>query len=347
MFDTLTWDQENRILKLLDQRLLPGQVIYRRYRRASEVARAIKNMVVRGAPAIGITGAFGLTLEAFQYSRKKPQTGGSEFWETMHAAYRELLSSRPTAVNLAWALDHLWQQTENDMLPSEVAQLWENASIKLLEDDVTTNREIGEKGAGLLGGGSCVYTHCNAGALATAGWGTALGVIRSAFRQNKISMVYAGETRPYLQGARLTVFELLTDEIPVTLVTDNSAGYLMQTKCIDAVIVGADRVAANGDTANKIGTYSLAVLANHHVIPFYVAAPVATLDLNIPDGSRIVIEERDPAEITCLGKQRLAPSCSAAYNPSFDVTPASLISGIITEKGVIAYPETPGNYFKS
>ncbi len=351
MFQTLAWDEKNKILKLLDQRLLPHQVVYKKYRRASQVARAINKMVVRGAPAIGITGAFGLTLEALHFSSGGFSSGdGSsslDFWHTMNNAYQEIVSSRPTAVNLSWALNRLWKNAETAVSPREVAEQWEKESLALLQEDINTNKKIGENGAALLNPGCRILTHCNAGALATAGWGTALGIARTAHQQGKVEMVYAGETRPYLQGARLTAFELLSDGIPVTLFTDNSAGHLMQKGLVDAVIVGADRIAFNGDTANKIGTYSLAILANYHQVPFYAAAPLSTVDPETENGDSITIEERDASEVTHLGGQRIAPGQATACNPSFDVTPARLVSGIITEKGVIKYPGTPGEFIDS
>jgi len=344
MFPTLSWDTQKKALKLIDQRLLPHQVVYRKYYRACQVAKAIKDMVVRGAPAIGIVGAFGLALEAdWLAARAKEQTS---FWNEAQKAYQTLIEARPTAVNLSWALKRLWVKTTKEMHIKDVAALWEQEALQMIKEDVSINKMIGQNGADLLKLNSRVLTHCNAGALATAGWGTALGVIRSAQQEGKIDMVYANETRPYLQGARLTAFELLNDNIPVTLIADNTGGYLMQQKSIDAVIVGADRIAANGDTANKIGTCSLATLAYHHRIPFYVAAPISTIDLNTETGKKIVIEERNPQEITHLGNKWIAPKNIKVYNPSFDITPASLITGVITEKGVISYPQTPLNYLQ-
>ena len=294
-------------LELLDQRLLPDKAVYVACRSAEEVAQAIRDMVVRGAPAIGCAAAFGFVLGK-----------GSE------AAYNILAKSRPTAVNLVWALERM-----------KKARNLEAEAIAIYEEDIAANRAMGKLGAELIPEGARVMTHCNTGALATAGYGTALGVIRSA-KDKKISVI-ANETRPYLQGARLTAWELVREGIPCTLITDSMAGHLMSKGEVDVVIVGADRIAANGDVANKIGTYPLAVLAKRHNIPFYVAAPCSTFDLSIPDGSRIPIEERPAAEVTGYRGTRWAPEGVSVRNPAFDVTPADLVTGIICEKG-IAYP---------
>jgi methylthioribose-1-phosphate isomerase len=294
-------------LELLDQRLLPEQTACVTCRSAEEVAQAIRDMVVRGAPAIGCAAAFGVVL-----SKGSP------------AAYEVLAKSRPTAVNLFWALERMKKARD---LEAEARAIY--------EEDLAANRAIGKLGAQLIGERARVMTHCNTGALATAGYGTALGVIRAAKSKN-ISVI-ANETRPYLQGARLTAWELVQEGIPCTLITDSMAGHLMSQGEVDVVVVGADRIAANGDVANKIGTYPLAVLAERHAIPFYVAAPISTFDLNIPDGSHIPIEERPAAEVTGYRDTRWAPQGVAVRNPAFDVTPAELITGIICEKG-IAYP---------
>ncbi len=296
-------------LELLDQRLLPDQTVYVTCRTAAEVAQAIKDMVVRGAPAIGCAAAFGVVL-----SKGTPQS------------YEILAKSRPTAVNLFWALERMKKATD---LKSEAEAIF--------AEDLAANRALGKLGAELLPQGARVMTHCNAGALATAGYGTALGVVRAA-KEKHISVV-ACETRPYLQGARLTAYEMVQEGIPVTLVTDSMAGHLMSRGEIDAVIVGADRIAANGDVANKIGTYSLAVLAKRHGIPFYVAAPLSTFDLAIPDGSHIPIEERPAGEVTGYRGTRWAPEGVSVRNPAFDVTPAELVTGIICEKGVVLSPD--------
>jgi methylthioribose-1-phosphate isomerase len=295
-------------LELLDQRQLPEKTVYITCRTAAEVAQAIRDMVVRGAPAIGCAAAFGVVLDK----------GSKE-------AFDVLAKSRPTAVNLFWALERMRRAKD---LRAEAEAIY--------AEDVAANREIGRLGAELIQDRARVMTHCNAGALATAGYGTALGVIRSSKHKN--ITVIANETRPYLQGARLTAYELVQEGIPCTLITDSMAGHLMSKGEVDVVVVGADRIAANGDVANKIGTYALAVLARRHGIPFYVAAPLSTFDPKIPDGSHIPIEERPAAEVTGYGETRWAPHGVAVRNPAFDVTPAELITGIICEKGVVLSP---------
>ena len=296
-------------LELLDQRLLPDKAVYVTCRTAEQVAKAIRDMAVRGAPAIGCAAAFGVVLGK-----------GSA------RAYKVLRESRPTAVNLFWALDRMKGATD---LKAEAEAIY--------AEDLAANHAIGELGAKLISERARVMTHCNAGALATAGYGTALGVIRSA-KGKKISVI-ANETRPYLQGARLTAWEMVQEKIPCTLITDNMAGHLMSRGEVDVVIVGADRIAANGDVANKIGTYALAVMAKRHGIPFYVAAPVSTFDPAIPDGSHIPIEERSADEVTGYRKLRWAPKGVKVRNPAFDVTPADLVTGIICEKGVVLQPD--------
>ncbi|HKU45301.1 MAG TPA: S-methyl-5-thioribose-1-phosphate isomerase [Burkholderiales bacterium] len=295
-------------LELIDQRLLPDQTVYVTCRTAAEVAQAIKDMVVRGAPAIGCAAAFGVVLD-----------GGTP------KSFDVLAKSRPTAVNLFWALRRM-----------KKARNLEAEAKAIFEEDLAANRTMGKLGAELIPKGSTVLTCCNTGALATAGHGTALGVVRSA-RKKKINVI-ACETRPYLQGARLTAYECMQEGIPCTLITDNMAGHLMSRGEIDVVIVGADRIAANGDTANKIGTYSLAVLARRHGIPFYVAAPISTIDVKTRDGKAIPIEERPAEEVTGYRGTRWAPQGIAVRNPAFDVTPAELITGIITERGVVKKP---------
>jgi methylthioribose-1-phosphate isomerase len=297
-------------LELLDQRLLPDKMAYVTCRSAEDVARAIKDMVVRGAPAIGCAAAFGVVLSK-----------GSRI------SYEVLSQSRPTAVNLFWALERM-----------KKAQDLEAEAIAIYEEDLAANRELGRLGAALIPERARVMTHCNTGALATAGYGTALGVIRAS--KSKSVSVIANETRPYLQGARLTAWELVQEGIPCTLITDSMAGHLMSCGEVDVIVVGADRIAANGDVANKIGTYTLAVLAQRHRIPFYVAAPRSTFDLGIPDGSHIPIEERPAGEVTGYRDARWAPQGVQVRNPAFDVTPAELVTGIICEKG-IAYPPYP------
>jgi methylthioribose-1-phosphate isomerase len=295
-------------LELLDQRALPDKTVYIRCRTAAKVAKAIRDMVVRGAPAIGCAAAFGVVLGR-----------GSE------KAYEVLAKSRPTAVNLFWALERM-----------KKAKDLEAEAVAIYEEDIAANRAMGKLGAELIPQGARVMTHCNTGALATAGYGTALGVIRSS--KNKNISVIANETRPYLQGARLTAWELVQEGIPCTLITDSMAGHLMSRGEVDVIIVGADRIAANGDVANKIGTYPLAVLAKRHGIPFYVAAPLSTFDTKIPDGSHIPIEERPASEVTGYRGTRWAPRGVAVRNPAFDVTPAEFVTGIICEKGVVLSP---------
>ena len=333
---TLRW-REGR-LELIDQRRLPLEFEYVACDNALQTAAAIRDMVVRGAPAIGCTAAYGVALEAQGHAAATR----AQFDAALEQAFAVLAASRPTAVNLFWALERTRQrhaQMRGGTTRAEAAALLELAR-QIASDDVAINRALGRHGAGLIADGARVMTHCNAGALATAGHGTALGVIRSARDAGKRISVIANETRPYLQGARLTAWEMVQEHIPVTLVTDNMAGHLMQQGRVDVVVVGADRIAANGDTANKIGTYTLAVLAERHRIPFYVAAPLSTIDIAIADGSDIPIEERDPAEVTGFRGVRWAPEGISVANPAFDVTPATLITGIVTEKGVISRPDT-------
>jgi methylthioribose-1-phosphate isomerase len=305
-------------LQLLDQRKLPREVVWVTCNDAHETAVAIREMVVRGAPAIGVTAAFGIALAALR-------------GDDVRTAAEELRRARPTAVNLMWAVDRMLGAYAGG------ADLVAEAR-RMFDEDVEANRRIGRNGAELLGTRATVLTHCNAGALATAGYGTALGVIRSAVESGKRVAVFADETRPYLQGARLTAWELQQDGIDVTLITDNMAGHFFQHGTFDAVVVGADRIAANGDTANKIGTYTVAVLANAHGVPFYVAAPVSTIDPNTPDGSAIPIEERSSSEVTSIGNVAIAPENVAVKHPAFDVTPARLITAIITDRGVLRPP---------
>ena len=294
----------------LDQRRLPGETTYVPCRDAAEVAAAIRDMVVRGAPAIGCAAAFGIAL-----------SGNTE------EAHRLLAASRPTAVNLFWALERM--KRARDLAAEAVA---------IFEEDLAANRAMGAHGAKLVGTGARILTYCNAGALATSGYGTALGVVRAAHAQGKNVSVVACETRPYLQGARLTAWECVQEGIPVTLVTDNMAGHLMSRGEIDLVVVGADRIAANGDAANKIGTYMVATLARRHGLPFYVAAPTSTFDRSLPDGSAIPIEERPAEEVLGYRGERWAPEGVRVRNPAFDVTPAELITAIVTEKGVASPP---------
>jgi len=327
-------------LELLDQRRLPQTIDYVACRNAAETAAAIRDMVVRGAPAIGCAAAYGVALEAMHLATQSRD----RFAAGLEDGFTVLRESRPTAVNLFWALDRMraaWKKSA-DAAPADVAQRLLDEAARLFREDLEVNHAIGRHGEALIPDGARVMTHCNAGALATAGHGTALGVIRSARDAGKRISVIANETRPYLQGARLTAWEMVQEGIPVTLITDNMAGHLMRTGRVDVVIVGADRIAANGDAANKIGTYTLAVLAARHGLPFYVAAPLSTIDLAIADGSGIPIEERDPAEVTGFRGVRWAPEGVSVANPAFDVTPAELVTAIVTEKGVVRAPYGQG-----
>lgn len=328
---------ENGVLQLIDQRVLPLAFETVMCRNAAETAEAIRLMVVRGAPAIGCAAAYGVALEArIAAGQMRPI-----FDATLEQAFSILAASRPTAVNLFWALERmrrLWTQ-QGHMPSDEVAALLFLEACAIYEEDIAANRAMGAHGAALLAQDARVLTHCNAGALATAGHGTALGVIRSAVEAGKNISVIADETRPFLQGARLTAWEMVQEKIPVTLIADNMAGHMMKSGAIDAVIVGADRIAANGDVANKIGSYMVAVLAARHNIPFYVAAPLSTFDLSAASGDAIPIEERSADEVTGFRNVRWAPEGVLVANPAFDVTPAELIAAIITEKGVISRPD--------
>jgi methylthioribose-1-phosphate isomerase len=334
--DTLRYREEK--LELIDQRVLPHELVYRAYGSAAEVAEAIRAMVVRGAPAIGCAAAYGVALEAQRLTERA--LGASEFDAAMERGFQVLAESRPTAVNLFWALERMRRAFElGRALPASTrASALLALAHAIAAEDVRICRKLGENGAALLADGARVLTHCNAGALATAGHGTALGVVRSAVEAGKRIAVIADETRPFLQGARLTAWELARDGIPVTLITDNMAGHLMTHREVDAVIVGCDRVAANGDVANKIGTYMVAVLARRHAIPFYVACPLSTIDPTIAEGSEIPIEERAPDEVTSFAGSRVSALGVGVRNPAFDVTPAELVSALVTEKGVVFAP---------
>jgi methylthioribose-1-phosphate isomerase len=337
---TLRWDDASGRIEMIDQRVLPARFDVLAYDSAAGVAAAIRSMVVRGAPAIGCAAAYGVALEA----RRLQQLPSAEFALGMNSAFDLLSHSRPTAVNLFWALERMRAALAAAKLQPQqliAASLLQQAH-DILAEDVAANRAMGAYGAALLPPTAQVLTHCNAGALATAGHGTALGVIRSAVAVGKRISVIVDETRPFLQGARLTVWELQQENIPVTLITDNMAGHMMQQGAVDAVIVGADRIAANGDFANKIGTYMVAVLAQRHGIPFYVAAPLSTIDRQLMSGKDIPIEERNGAEVRGFADQRWAPADVAVRNPAFDVTPAELVSALITEKGVVRAPSAAG-----
>jgi len=321
----LKW--ENSVLHLLNQTLLPNQAEWILCRDLARLIDAIKRLEVRGAPAIGVAAAFGMVFAA------QTSTNREEFLEKAE----NLKKARPTAVNLMWAVEFLVKKSSNIDF-SELPQFLEKSALELLQEDLTMNKAIGKYGASLFSEPANILTICNTGSLATAGYGTALGVIRRLFEEGQIRNVFVCETRPLLQGSRLTAYELMEEKIPSTLITDNMAGWVMKTKKIDAVIVGADRIAVNGDTANKIGTYSLALLAKAHDIPFYVAAPYSTFDREISSGEQISIEERDPDEVRKIGNAWTTLKEMQVFNPAFDVTPHELITGIITNKGVLTTP---------
>jgi len=330
MVRTVEW--RNGTVVMIDQRLLPMQEVYRVYHDYRDVAGAIKSMVIRGAPAIGVAAALGIAL-GMARARGNPATVFERVCTTMAA-------TRPTAVNLFWAIDRMRRAFARvrDCGLSEIRTVLEREARAIHREDIAANQALGKYGAALIPARTQVLTHCNAGALATAGYGTALGVVRAAQEAGKHISVMATETRPFLQGARLTAWELKKDHVPVTLITDSMAATFMRSGSISCVVVGADRVAANGDVANKIGTYSLAVLAKRHGIPFFVAAPTSTIDLSCPNGNKIPIESRDPAEVTHIGDRQIAPSGIRVANPAFDVTPHALITAIITERGVARAP---------
>ncbi len=326
----------NDKLYLLDQRLLPHQQKFLAFETAAAVADAIRDMVVRGAPAIGVTAAYGVVLAA----RAAYVSAPADWRRNVEKDLVLLAAARPTAVNLCWALERM-QRVMGDVQGDPESILLQEA-VRIHEEDIQANHRMGELGAALIEQPCAVLTHCNTGSLATGGYGTALGVIRSGFADGRIHQVFADETRPWLQGARLTAWELVQDHIPVTLLADGAAAWLMNQGKIDWVIVGADRIAANGDAANKIGTYSAAVAARHHGVRFMVVAPTSTIDLSTPDGGAIPIEQRPESEVLSLAGQPVAAEGAVAWNPSFDVTPAGLIDAIVTEKGVVLKPDTAG-----
>ncbi len=335
-FQTLTWLREQKSLRLLDQRRLPAEELVLECCDLQALAEAIKTLAVRGAPAIGVAAAYGVVLGV----QEEIAAGNRITRQTFAAILDELAATRPTAVNLFWALKRMKKAGEkglkNGFDKDDLRDLLLAEADRIYAEDDRDHHQLGEFGAHLIPDGATILTHCNAGALACAEYGTALGVFRAAQAAGKKIKVYADETRPLLQGSRLTTWELLKEEIPVTLICDNMAAHCMAKGLIDLVIVGADRIAANGDTANKIGTYSVALAAQAHSLPFYVAAPTSTIDFSLSDGSKIPIEERDPDEVRFFGEKRTAPAEVAVYNPAFDVTPATLISAIITEKGIFA-----------
>jgi methylthioribose-1-phosphate isomerase len=323
---------------MIDQRKLPAQEVYVRCKTAAEVARAIKSMVIRGAPAIGVAAAMGIALGM----RNSKATGTQKFAAEFQKTCELMAGTRPTAVNLFWAIERMKRTFASAVRAGDsvdqIKDRLDREAMLIHDEDVASCRALGAFGAEVVPADARVLTHCNAGALATAGYGTALGVIRGAVEKGKRVAVFADETRPFLQGARLTAWELVRDGIDTTVITDNMAGALMRQGKVDLVVVGADRIAANGDTANKIGTYAVAVLAREHQIPFYVAAPLSTIDLDTPDGDRIPIEERSAKEVTHVGPSQVAPDGARVWNPAFDVTPHHLIAGIITERGIFRPP---------
>lgn len=319
-------------VKLVDQTVIPYEYKTVDIKTHKEMASAIKDMIVRGAPAIGVSGAFGVALGAKELLNSQSKEA---FLQKLEEIGLFLKSTRPTAVNLGWAVDiqvNLARNSDGNI--EEIIKKLENNAVKMLNDDIEINKKIGDHGSKIVPKGATILTHCNAGALATGGYGTALGVIRSAFAKDNTIQVFADETRPRQQGARLTTWELVEDKIPTTLITDGMCGYFMKKGMIDLVIVGADRIAANGDTANKIGTYTVAIAAKAHNIPFYIAAPHSTIDLSIESGNEIPIEERDREEVTHTNNERICAEGVNIINPGFDVTPAEFITGIITESGI-------------
>jgi methylthioribose-1-phosphate isomerase len=333
-FKTIEWKGDR--VRILDQRRLPHEVRYIDCREASDVAMAIRSMAIRGAPAIGVAAAMGIALGARKARAKEPEA----FRKAVGRICEDMARTRPTAVNLFWAIGRMKEVLEqlHSFSIDEMRSRLEQEAFRIFEEDVEVNRRIGENGRALIHEGDRVLTHCNAGALATAGHGTALGVVQSAWAEGKRFHVFVDETRPLFQGARLTAWELSQEKIPFTVLTDSMAGWLMKNGEVSLVLVGADRICLNGDTANKIGTYSLAVLANYHRIPFYVAAPTSTLDSSLACGIQVPIEERSSKEVTHPGGKQVTPKGVKVRNPAFDVTPHSLIQAIITEKKIVRKP---------
>jgi len=336
MLPTIEWKDDAVVM--IDQRKLPASEVYVTCKTANEVAKAIKTMVIRGAPAIGVAAAMGIAVGM----TRSRATGTKQFTTEFQKTCDLMAGTRPTAVNLFWAIERMKKTfaaaAHEGQSVDEIKKRLVAEARAIHDEDVQSCRTMGAHGATLVPSSARILTHCNAGALATAGYGTALGVIRAAAEQGKTIAVLADETRPFLQGARLTAWELIRDGINTTVITDNMAGAMMRQGQVDLVVVGADRIAANGDVANKIGTYTVAVLAKEHGIPFYVAAPLSTVDLNTPDGSRIPIEERNEREVTHVGANRLTPDGAHIRNPAFDVTPAQYVSAIITERGIARAP---------
>jgi methylthioribose-1-phosphate isomerase len=336
MLPTIDW--QNDEIVMVDQRKLPGQEVYVRCKTATEVARAIKTMVIRGAPAIGVAAAMGIALGM----RRSAAKGTRQFAVDFNKLCDLMAGTRPTAVNLFWAIERMKRSfaagVQAGESVDEIRTRLEGEARAIHDEDVASCRAMGQHGAVLVPDHARILTHCNAGALATAGYGTALGVIRAAAGLGKVAQVFADETRPFLQGARLTAWELVRENVPTTVITESMAGPLMRRGEVDMIVVGADRIAANGDVANKIGTYTVALLADAHTVPFYVAAPLSTIDLSTPDGDHIPIEQRNPREVTHLGTTRLAPEGAGVWNPAFDITPHRLVTGIITERGIARAP---------
>jgi methylthioribose-1-phosphate isomerase len=338
MLPTIEWQPEGVVM--IDQRKLPGQEVYVSCKTPVEVARAIKTMVIRGAPAIGVAAAMGLALAA----RRSKAQGTRQFAVEFNKTCELMAATRPTAVNLFWAIDRMKRSfgagVQAGESVAELADRLEREAHAIHDEDVASCKDMGRFGADVVPDNARILTHCNAGALATAGYGTALGVIRAAAERGKVVQVYADETRPFLQGARLTAWELVRDHVPTTVITESMSGPLMRDGQVDFVVVGADRIAANGDFANKIGTYTVAMMAKAHGIPFYVAAPLSTIDLNTANGAGIPIEQRAAREMTHVGAIRMVPEGASIWNPAFDVTPHDLVTGIITEKGIARAPFT-------
>jgi methylthioribose-1-phosphate isomerase len=338
MIPTIDW--HNKYVRMVDQRKLPGKVEWYTCRGYKDVIKAIKDMVIRGAPAIGIAAAMGFAMGAASIRSKSYRI----FQEKINMIASQIILSRPTAVNLKWSVERMSALVKN-MEGEDIVYIKDalrKESLKILAEDIEINRRIGKRGQVFIPKNATILTHCNAGSLATGGYGTALGVIRSAVEMGKKVSVIADETRPWLQGLRLTAFELMEEGIPVHVIADNAAGFFMKKGRIDLVVTGADRIAANGDVANKIGTYQVALMANAHRIPFYVAAPVSTIDFKIKSGDMIPVEERDPDEICFFGKTNMGPRGVSALNPAFDITPSKYVTAIITERGIVKPPFKQG-----
>jgi methylthioribose-1-phosphate isomerase len=336
MLPTIEWQSDAVVM--VDQRKLPSQEVYLRCKTPAQVAKAIKTMVIRGAPAIGVAAAMGIALGM----RQSKAQGTKQFAVELNKIANLMAGTRPTAVNLFWAIDRMKHSfgvgVQSGESVEELKSRLEREARAIHDEDVASCRAMGQFGAEVVPANAHILTHCNAGALATAGYGTALGVIRAAAEQGKVAQVFADETRPFLQGARLTAWELVRDNVPTTIIAESMAGPLMQRGGVDFVVVGADRIAANGDFANKVGTYTVAMMAQAHHVPFYVAAPLSTIDLATPNGEAIPIEQRDSREMTHVGTIQIAPDGASVWNPAFDVTPHRLVTGIITERGIVRPP---------